>query len=116
MEVAMRYAVPVSDGRVSAHFGHCEYFALIDAEERTKKILKKELVPSPGHEPGLLPEWLAEQGVSFVIAGGMGSRAQNLFQQNRIGVIIGSMESDPEKAVLSYLNGKLAVGNNICDH
>jgi ATP-binding protein involved in chromosome partitioning len=112
----MRYAIPVSGGVVSPHFGHCEHFALIDADERTKKILRKDLVASPGHQPGLLPEWLAEQGVSFVIAGGMGSRAQSLFQQNHIGVIVGTMENDPEKAVLSYLNNELAVGNNICDH
>jgi len=112
----MRYAVPVSGGAVSLHFGHCEHFALIDVDEDKKEIIKKELVPSPGHEPGLLPQWLAEQGVSFVIAGGMGSRAQNLFQQNNIGVIIGTMENDPEKAVLSHLDGKLATGDNICDH
>jgi ATP-binding protein involved in chromosome partitioning len=116
MEVAMRYAIPVSGGGLSAHFGHCEHFALIDVDEQRKEILRKELVPSPGHQPGLLPEWLAEQGVSFVIASGMGSRAQSLFQQNRIGVIVGTMESDPEKAVLSHLNGMLAIGDNICDH
>ncbi|HEY33090.1 MAG TPA: ATPase [Dehalococcoidia bacterium] len=112
----MRYAVPVSNGAVSPHFGHCEHFALFDIDEQTREILKKELVPSPGHQPGLLPEWLAEQGVSFVIAGGMGSRAQNLFQQNRIGVILGALESDPEKAVLNHLDGQLATGDNICDH
>ena len=112
----MRYAIPVSSGVVSQHFGHCEHFALIDIDEQNKKILRKDLVVSPGHQPGLLPEWLADQGVSFVIAGGMGSRAQNLFQQNRIGVIVGTTESDPERAVLSYLNGQLAVGDNICDH
>jgi len=112
----MRYAVPVSDGMVSAHFGHCEHFALVDVDEGENKIVGKELVPSPGHQPGLLPQWLAEQGVSVVIASGMGSRAQSLFQQNRIQVIIGALESDPEKAVRSYLNGILATGDNICDH
>jgi ATP-binding protein involved in chromosome partitioning len=112
----MKYAVPVSGGVVSPHFGHCEQFALIDVDEAKKQILKKDLVNSPGHEPGLLPQWLAEKGVSLVIAGGMGSRAKDLFQQNKIGVITGIMESDPEKAVLSYLNGVLATGANICDH
>jgi ATP-binding protein involved in chromosome partitioning len=112
----MRYAVPVTGGILSSHFGHCEHFALFDVDERSKKILKKELVASPGHQPGLLPEWLAEQGVSLVIAGGMGSRAQGLFQHNRIGVVIGILESEPEAAVLDYLNGKLATGPNICDH
>jgi len=112
----MRCAVPVSNGGLSAHFGHCEQFAPIDVDEERKKILTKELIPSPGHQPGLLPEWLAEQGVSVVIAGGMGSRAQSLFNQNRIGVIIGALEVDPEKAVLNYLNGTLATEDNICDH
>ena len=112
----MRYAVPVSGGMMAAHFGHCEQFALIDVDEERKEILGKELVPSPGHQPGLLPGWLAEQGVSVVIAAGMGSRAQSLFQQNRIGVITGSLENDPEKAVLDYLSGRLATGNNICHH
>lgn len=112
----MRYAIPVSGGMVSTHFGHCEQFALIDADEEQKEILRKEFVPSPGHQPGLLPEWLAEQGVSVVIASGMGSRAQSLFRQNRISVVIGALESDPEKAVLSYLDGNLDTGDNICDH
>jgi len=112
----MKYAVPMSGGLVATHFGHCEQFALIDVDEAKKQILNKELVPSPGHEPGLLPRWLAEQGVSVVIAGGMGSRAQNLFQQNHIGVVIGALEGDPEKAVLNYLNGTLATEDNICDH
>jgi len=112
----MRYAIPVSGGIVSPHFGHCEHFALIDVDEDRKEIIRKELVPSPGHQPGLLPEWLAEKGAAFVIAGGIGSRAQSLFQQNRIGVIVGTMESDPEQAVLNYLNGQLATEDNICDH
>ena len=112
----MRYAIPVSGGVVAEHFGHCEHFALIDVNEEKKEILGKELVLSPGHQPGLLPEWLAEQGVSVVIAVGMGTRAQSLFSQNRIGVVIGTLESDPEKAVLNYLNGTLATGDNICDH
>ena len=112
----MRYAVPISDGVVAAHFGHCEHFALIDADEETRGIVRKELIPSPGHQPGLLPEWLAEEGVSVVIAGGMGSRAQSLFQQNHIQVVIGALESDPEKVVLNYLNGTLDTGDNICDH
>ena len=112
----MRCAVPVTGGMVSAHFGHCEEFALFDVDEKDNKILGKEVVTSPGHEPGLLPEWLAEQGVSLVIAGGMGSRAQSLFQQNRIGVVIGILESEPEKVVQRYLDGKLDSGPNICDH
>ena len=112
----MRYAIPVSDGVVAMHFGHCEQFALIDVDEAKKVIVRKEIISSPGHEPGLLPVWLAGQGASVIIARGMGSRARDLFEQNRIKVIIGALEEDPEGAVQSYISGALATGDNICDH
>jgi len=112
----MRYAVPVSDGVIAEHFGHCEQFALIDVDEQKQEVLRKENVTSPGHQPGLLPEWLAEQGVSVVIAVGMGSRAQTLFQQSGIQVVIGASGDDPEKVVLDHIRGRLVTGDNICDH
>ena len=112
----MKYAVPVAGGTVCPHFGHCEQFALYDVSEDGKEITNIEMLTPPAHEPGVLPAWLAEQGVSRVIAGGMGSRAQNLFTQNRIDVITGVVEEDPEKAVMSYINGSLETDDNFCDH
>jgi predicted Fe-Mo cluster-binding NifX family protein len=112
----MRYAVPMTDGRLAAHFGHCEHFVMIDVDEEAKTIVRKEIVASPGHQPGFLPGWLAEEGVTAVIAGGMGMRAQELFAQNRIRVIIGALGDDPEQVVLDCLRGTLATGENICDH
>jgi ATP-binding protein involved in chromosome partitioning len=112
----MKYAVPVSGGAMCAHFGHCEQFALIDVNEETKKVTGKVMVPAPEHQPGLLPPWLAGQGVNCVIAGGMGMSAQNLFANHGVKVVVGAMESDPEKAVLAHLNGKLTTGGNTCDH
>ena len=49
----MRYAVPGTGGILSPHFGHCEQFALIDVDEKSRKVTKKQLVPSPEHQPGL---------------------------------------------------------------
>jgi len=112
----MRLAVPVTEGKVAAHFGHSSHFALFDVDEATKAIVKKEVIPSPGHQPGFLPTWLADEGVSVVIASGMGSRAQALFNENRIEVVVGVLGDDPEKAVLDYIEGELATGDNICDH
>lgn len=112
----MKYAVPLSGGMLSAHFGHCEQFALIDVDEEKRQILTKELVTPPEHAPGVFPAWLAGMGVNRVIAGGMGPRAVDLFEENNIGVILGAMETDPERAILSHLNGSLAIGDNACDH
>jgi predicted Fe-Mo cluster-binding NifX family protein len=112
----MRYAVPIVDGKLTEHFGHCSRFAFFDVDEARKVIMKREIIASPGHEPGLLPAWLAEEGISVVIARGMGSRAQGLFGQNRIKLVVGTLENDPEKAVLDYIGGTLATGDNLCDH
>ena len=70
----------------------------------------------PPHEPGVLPKWLHEQGTNIVIAGGMGARAQNLFNQNGIKVITGASIDTPESIVTQYLSDSLATGENICDH
>ena len=35
-EVSMRFAVPTNDKKLCAHFGHCEAFALIDADGEGK--------------------------------------------------------------------------------
>jgi len=112
----MRYAIPIIDGKVAAHFGRCSHFALFDIDELAMSVVNRQMLPSPGHEPGLLPAWLAERGVSVVIASGMGSRAQTLFNENRIEVLIGVLGDDPEKAILDCIRGELATGGNICDH
>jgi predicted Fe-Mo cluster-binding NifX family protein len=112
----MRYAIPVTSGKLAAHFGHCEEFAMFDVDETTRKIVGKEVVPSPGHQPGFLPGWIAEQGVSAIIAGGMGPRAVGLFEENRVEVVLGAPEGDPGDIVEAYLSGALAAGENVCDH
>ncbi|HPS94767.1 MAG TPA: iron-sulfur cluster carrier protein MrpORP, partial [Deltaproteobacteria bacterium] len=115
-EDSMRIALPVHDERLCMHFGHCEKFALYDIDEQTKAILKKEEIPAPVHEPGLLPRWLHDRGATVIIAGGMGSRAQQLFKENGIRVVVGAPAESPEKLVADYLSGILQTGENVCDH
>lgn len=112
----MRIAIPVAEGRMAMHFGHCEHFALIDAEPGAQAILGREIIEAPAHAPGLLPRWLAERGVNVVIAGGMGSRAQGLFNEQGIKVMVGAPAGEPETLVKAYLEGTLQNGINVCDH
>ena len=98
------------------HFGHCEEFALIDVNAEAKEIESVSKVGSPPHQPGLLPKWLAEKGANVIIAGGMGMRAQNLFNQSGIQVVVGAPSLPPEAIVAEYMAGTLATGDNLCDH
>ena len=112
----MKIAIPLAEGKLCMHFGHCEQFALLDVDEKSKKITGKQLLTPPAHEPGVLPKWLHEQGANIIIAGGMGSRAQSLFAENEIKVLVGAPGDEPEKIAAAYLDGTLQTGTNICDH
>jgi len=112
----VKYAVPVSGEALCGHFGHCEKFALFDVDEAAGKVVNKEILPSPGHQPGFLPGWLAERGVNVVLVGGIGGRAVSLFTANNIRVVSGVVETDPEQAVLRCLAGSLPTGENTCGH
>ncbi len=98
------------------HFGHCEQFALVDVDGTEKKILKRSDIVPPPHEPGVLPVWLADRHVNMIIAGGMGSRAQALFAQQNIKVVVGAPAEAPETLVTQLMNGTLQCGINTCDH
>lgn len=112
----MRYAIPTSNGLLTEHFGHCEQFAFIDIDETTKKIIAKKMVAPPPHQPGVLPAWLAQEGTNVVIAGGMGPRAVDLLEHNKIEVILGATAEDPEQLVMAHIQGTLNIGNNVCGH
>lgn len=112
----MIIAIPVADGKLFSHFGHCQSFALIEADKENGKIVGRKDEAAPPHEPGLLPPWLAERGVDLVIAGGMGGRARDLCAQHNIETIVGAPPLEPEMLVEAYLAGTLQSGANACDH
>jgi len=64
----------------------------------------------------VLPRWLGGMAVNTIIAGGMGQRAQQLFEQNDIKVVIGASSGTPEELVSAFLADALETGDNICDH
>ncbi len=109
-------AIPMAQGQLTPHFGHCEQFALFEVNQKTKSILSSEAKTPPPHEPGVLPKWLGEQGANVIIAGGMGAMAQSLFTSNGVQVITGATTMPPEEVVQQYLDGKLQTGQNMCDH
>jgi predicted Fe-Mo cluster-binding NifX family protein len=112
----MRIAIPLATGKLAVHFGHCEEFALVDVDDREKKIIGEVRIGAPPHEPGRLPTWLASQGAEVIIAGGMGSRAQALFAGQGIRVIVGAAAAEPRALARAFLERSLATGTNLCDH
>lgn len=110
----MKFAIPMAMGKLTAHFGHCREFAFVVAEG--DKVELAEVLDPPPHEPGVLPKWVHEQGANVVIAGGMGNRAQALFEEQGIKVITGAPVEEPVTLVRQYLQNSLVTGENQCGH
>jgi predicted Fe-Mo cluster-binding NifX family protein len=98
---------------VSPHFGHCEGYTIFSVEEGS--IAQRVDIPNPGHQPGILPALLAQEGVNLVIAGGMGPKAIDLFHQHGIEVCIG-IDGEIEAVIKAYLQGALRPGESTCHH
>ncbi len=108
----MKIAIARDGSEVSGHFGHCEAYALYQADDSMIRHIGD--LDSPGHEPGMLPPFLASHGVNIIVAGGMGQRAVNLFHENGIEVILG-VSGSVDKAAQDYQSGLLVPGGgSIC--
>lgn len=111
----MKIAIPVFDGELCEHFGQCNDFALFEVAEDRTSVISRQDVPAPSHQPGRFPEWLHEQGVTVVLAGGMGSMAQELFASHGIQVVTGADQRDPDQLVAAFLSDELSTVANFCE-
>ncbi len=109
-----KIAIPVENDILCSHFGHCAQFSIIETNKN--EVVKQNFITPPPHEPGLLPKWLAEQGVTTIIAGGIGQKAINLFNQQNIEVHFGAKPKKSLELVNDLLKSELEIGNNACDH
>lgn len=110
----MKIAIPLANGKLCTHFGHCQEFAFVNVTDG--KITGTTKMTPPPHEPGVIPAWLAQHGADTILAGGMGERAQAIFRQKGIKVVCGILSGEPEEVVEAYLTGTLTTGANLCSH
>ena len=112
----MRVAIAMEGGYVSAHFGRCPQFLIVDIENG--QIVNQQVVDNPGafaHQPGIVPMFLQSQQVDCIIAGGMGPRAQMMLESAGIKVILG-ITGRVEEVLESFINRTLTPGESLCDH
>jgi predicted Fe-Mo cluster-binding NifX family protein len=109
----MKIALSTDDGHVSAHFGRCPSYTLVDIQDG--RVIAREEIPNPGHSPGFLPNFLSQRGVQTIIAGGMGPRAQGLFAEKNIQTIIG-VQGAIDEVIERFLRQDLEPGQDLCDH
>ena len=109
----MRIAMASDGNFVSEHFGRCPFYTIVDIEEG--KVIKKEVIENPGHQLGLIPQFLHERNVEYIICGGMGTRAKNFFDRFKIETLVG-ISGTVEEVIEKFLNGTLKGTESFCNH
>jgi len=110
----MKIALAKDAHLVAPHFGRCEGYEIVEIMDG--EVLERETVANPGHEPGALPKMLNGLGVDAIVAGGMGPKAQEFFDEYGIQTVTGGSGSLNE-VIEAIAWGKLnAGGDNTCHH
>lgn len=107
-------AIPTSNGMLDTHFGHCKVLTLFEMVDGN--ITEKKEVNTPPHEPGLLPKFCHELGVTDIISGGIGAKAIELFKINDINVFTGAPVQRVDEIIQSFISKTLELNVNLCDH
>lgn len=107
----MRIALSTDGDFVSAHFGRCPSFTIVDIDNG--KVTKKAIVDNPGHQPGFIPQFLHQRSVNCIVAGGMGMRATELFAELGIQAIVG-VSGNINEVIDKLKNGTLKGGESLC--
>lgn len=112
-----KIAVPVSSGnRIDDHFGHCDSYGIYTISE-SNEITDVQTIKS---EQGCgcksnIANILANQGVSTMLAGGIGAGAINVLNRSGISVVRGC-SGDPAEAVKNYIEGRITDSGESCHH
>jgi len=110
----MKIAIPTRGNTVDEHFGHCEMYTVITADDN-RNITNTEILPSPqgcGCKSNIAAVF-QQIGVEVMLAGGIGEGAINVLNRHGIKVVRGC-SGDVNALAKVYLNGKLVDSGASC--
>jgi len=111
----MKIAIPVTkENQIDSHFGHCESYGIFTISDK-KEISDIRRVQSPqgcGCKSDIASV-LAADGVSLMLAGGIGGGAINVLNNSGIEVIRGC-SGDASEVVKLYLKGLVEDNGSSC--
>ena len=95
------------DSLISHHFGRCPSYILVDVDgEEVQAVQGIDNPFAQNHQPGMVPEYIHNQGVNVMISGGMGMRAISFFDQYGIDVATGA-DGTVQTTLDRYFKGQL---------
>ncbi|MCR4602695.1 MAG: DUF134 domain-containing protein [Prevotella sp.] len=109
-----KIAIPTNSGYLWPHFGKAPQVTIVTIEEG--KVKESVVLEAPEHEHGAMPKFIAAQGCTDVLCGGLGPGAVNMLNQLGIQVHAGAPAIPIEELLSQYLGGTIVYGDGNCHH
>lgn len=109
-----KIAIPTRGNMVDNHFGHCEMYTIITADDNNN-IINREILPSPkgcGCKSNIAAVF-KQIDVKIMLAGGIGDGAINVLKSHGISVIRGC-SGEVDTIVRNFLKGILVDSGLSC--
>ena len=111
----IKIAVPVTnDNQIDGHFGHCDNYKVFTIAENGE-IKDSQIIPSSqgcGCKSNIAGV-LASEGVSIMLAGGIGEGAINVLKRSGVDVLRGC-QGNADMVVKLYVAGKVIDSGSSC--
>lgn len=109
----MKIAVPYHNGYISSHFGQSESFAVFTLNQENQIVGRTLLRPEACGCKSGVGSTLASEGVTIMLAGGIGEGAiRHLYNEGII--VVRGCEGKADDVVLDYVSGKVTDGGQTC--
>lgn len=110
-----KIAVPVTENKqIDEHFGHCSFYSIFTISDENKIVDTKTIPAEQGCGcKSNIAFTLAAEGVSTMLAGGIGGGAINVLAQVGITVVRGCTGNAAD-AVQLFVEGKLSDSGESC--
>ncbi|WP_053185802.1 NifB/NifX family molybdenum-iron cluster-binding protein [Sunxiuqinia dokdonensis] len=110
----IKIAIPSKANQVDSHFGHCEYFSIVELNDQleTTRQYTMNATENCGCKSNLAQDMAAE-GVSILLAGGIGQGAINKLKSANIEVLAG-FSGAIEEVVERWKNKDYQLDISVC--
>ncbi len=109
-----KIAIPTNNGALWPHFGKAPQVTIVTVEEG--QVKETIVLEAPEHEHGAMPRFIASQGCTDVLCGGLGAGAVNMLNQLGIQVHAGAPAIPIPELLAQYLGGTITYGDGTCHH
>lgn len=109
-----KIAIPTCEGKLWQHFGKAPEVTFVTVENG--EVKETVVLKAPEHEHGAMPKFIAAQGATDVLCGGLGQGAVNMLNQLGIQVHGGAPAIAVEEVLSQYLGGIIVYGDSSCHH